>query len=213
MSNGIGSDTKAPIDYYAILGLDRTDLISDEDIKKAYRAKAAELHPDVEGGSTEDFATLFGAYQILSDRKSRLLYDTTGRVRSGSDSEVVTAMKELQRIVLAMLDTHGENTFYINLTAEITRILSENIQLELTKIRSAKKRRVAIKRYQKKFRWNGTVRKSGQNFIENVLKAEWQRQRTEIALAVEKIRLFETIRELLGEYTYIPEPVKSKLTF
>ncbi len=63
-------------DYYKILGVD--DNATDEDIKKAYRALAKKYHPDVstEENATEKFKEINEAYQILSDKDKKYIYDT-----------------------------------------------------------------------------------------------------------------------------------------
>lgn len=61
------------MDYYNILGIDKA--ASAEEIKKAYRKRASECHPD-KGGSTEEFQKIEEAYRILSDPQSRHTYDS-----------------------------------------------------------------------------------------------------------------------------------------
>src|SRR5438445_10489029 len=65
-------------DLYEILGIERD--ASDEDIRKAYRRLARELHPDVnaEPRSEERFKEVAGAYEILSDPEKRARYDAFG---------------------------------------------------------------------------------------------------------------------------------------
>lgn len=63
------------MNHYEQLGVD--EKATADQIKKAYRAKAREKHPD-KGGSDEDFAPVAKAYEVLSDPERRLLYDTTG---------------------------------------------------------------------------------------------------------------------------------------
>ncbi|MEX2275121.1 MAG: molecular chaperone DnaJ [Actinomycetota bacterium] len=65
-------------DLYEILGVTRD--ASDEDIKKAYRRLARELHPDVNGShdAEERFKEISGAYEILSDPDRRQRYDAFG---------------------------------------------------------------------------------------------------------------------------------------
>ncbi len=62
-------------DYYAILGI-RRDASADE-VKKAYRRLARELHPDVnpDPETQERFKEITQAYEVLSDPKKREMYD------------------------------------------------------------------------------------------------------------------------------------------
>ncbi|TDC49460.1 molecular chaperone DnaJ [Actinomadura sp. KC345] len=62
-------------DYYATLGV-RRDASADE-VKKAYRRLARELHPDVNPDpETQDrFKEITQAYEVLSDPKKREMYD------------------------------------------------------------------------------------------------------------------------------------------
>jgi molecular chaperone DnaJ len=62
-------------DYYAILGI-RRDASADE-VKKAYRRLARELHPDVnpDPETQERFKEITQAYEVLSDPQKREMYD------------------------------------------------------------------------------------------------------------------------------------------
>ena len=62
-------------DYYDILGLSKT--ASEEEIKKAYRKKALQFHPDKskDENSEEKFKEVGEAYEILSDSEKRSAYD------------------------------------------------------------------------------------------------------------------------------------------
>ncbi|KPI85462.1 putative chaperone protein DNAj [Leptomonas seymouri] len=62
-------------DYYKTLGVARNaDL---KDIKKAYRKRALETHPD-QGGNKEEFAEIAEAYEVLSNPDKRQVYDQYG---------------------------------------------------------------------------------------------------------------------------------------
>jgi Ca-activated chloride channel family protein len=62
-------------DFYTRLGVDRD--ASEEEIRKAYRDAARQLHPDVnvEDGATELFLTIKEAYETLIDPQQRDAYD------------------------------------------------------------------------------------------------------------------------------------------
>ncbi len=63
-------------DYYATLGVAR-DANPDE-IKKAYRKKALECHPDRNPGNPKaeaQFKLVSEAYEVLSDENRRRIYD------------------------------------------------------------------------------------------------------------------------------------------
>lgn len=62
-------------DYYDILGVSKS--ADKADIKKAYRQKAKENHPD-KGGDEKKFKAINEAYQTLSDDQKRAQYDQFG---------------------------------------------------------------------------------------------------------------------------------------
>lgn len=74
-------------DYYDLLGIGKT--ASDEEIKRAYRKKAVQFHPDKNPGdrnAEEKFKQISEAYQVLSDPTKRATYDQYGRSPSPNGS-------------------------------------------------------------------------------------------------------------------------------
>jgi molecular chaperone DnaJ len=64
-------------DYYEILGVQKS--ASQDDIKKAFRRKAHEYHPDKGSGNADKFKEINQAYQVLSDSQKRQQYDQYGQ--------------------------------------------------------------------------------------------------------------------------------------
>ncbi|HEY4299697.1 MAG TPA: molecular chaperone DnaJ [Candidatus Didemnitutus sp.] len=66
-------------DYYELLGVGRD--VTEEDLKKAYRKKAVQFHPDKNPGNKEAeemFKKVSEAYEVLKDTQKRANYDRFG---------------------------------------------------------------------------------------------------------------------------------------
>jgi curved DNA-binding protein len=97
------------IDYYKILGIDKT--ASEEDIKKAYRKLARKLHPDLnpdDKQAHQKFQQINEANEALSDPEKRKKYDTYGKDWQHADQF------EQQKKSRAQSQTHsqGGQQFY-----------------------------------------------------------------------------------------------------
>lgn len=72
-------------DHYEVLGVAKD--ATEDQIKKAYRKLARELHPDVNPApeAQERFKSVTHAYEVLSDASARRQYDSGGQGQFGGD--------------------------------------------------------------------------------------------------------------------------------
>ncbi|KAH7401511.1 hypothetical protein BKA66DRAFT_450767 [Pyrenochaeta sp. MPI-SDFR-AT-0127] len=90
-ASGAGGEVKTS--YYDLLGVERN--ATQEELKRAYRKKALELHPDRNYGDVERTTALFAevrsAYEVLSDDQERAWYDAhEGDILRGGSGDGAT---------------------------------------------------------------------------------------------------------------------------
>lgn len=78
---------------YDELGVSRE--ASPDEIKKAYRKKASQHHPDREGGDQEKFVVIQLSYEILSDPEKRERFDQTGETQEDRKDDPYTIVMQV----------------------------------------------------------------------------------------------------------------------
>ena len=125
LSDGKGGDTVLK-NLYKTLGVKKG--ASKKDMKKAYRKKAQEAHPDA-GGSDKKFHALTTAYSVLSDDERREKYDEDGTTDQKMPDSVLKSAVE----ALIMIFQDGINEILRSpkpekiLSTDVTSIIEKNL--------------------------------------------------------------------------------------
>ncbi|RZC49431.1 hypothetical protein C5167_017859 [Papaver somniferum] len=128
------------IDHYAVLGLQSGEegvKLSQADIKKAYRNKSLELHPDKrpnDPNANINFQKLQSSYDILRDETERKRFDDrVQRLRQSSDDKEICRkqIKEsLAKLIRTTINYFARDSG--NLTQEDAEILAEATMATVT---------------------------------------------------------------------------------
>jgi DnaJ homolog subfamily A member 5 len=106
-AGGAGAEQNVKTSYYELLGVQRN--ATEDEIKKAYRRKALELHPDRNYGNEQEATSIFAevqsAYEVLSDPQERAWYDShESAILRGDDVDEADAVPTYENIRITTAD-------------------------------------------------------------------------------------------------------------
>lgn len=191
------------LDFYDILGV-QTDCSQDE-IKKAFRQKAKETHPDTNEGMEDEFKKIKLAYEILGDEAKRSQYDLDGSYDQTCPEDMIRA-KATQLCIEYMdriLHQGGLSACSIDLIGRIKDLIDEDIPQIQSKIREAEKHiQIAeklINRVVKKNQGETDEHNIFYSYFERGIKA-FKETKKELNIMLEsRIKA----KDIIGEYVYV----------
>lgn len=175
---------------YDTLGVEST--ASDDDIRKAYLAKARKLHPDTNSNTTEEdqetFKKVTGAYMVLKDPAKRARFDREGDVEE-EDSEVQAIAIIIQSTLISLVSAmDADDPFDLEHGAAITDLkatmkakLSKKVKAFKKTISSLKKQRKALRVQRKRFKRKSNKSPLHIDVIDTFFKEQLERTVRDIA--------------------------------
>jgi curved DNA-binding protein CbpA len=128
--------------HYDTLGVNKNS--SKEDIKRAYRDKAKECHPDKDPSKAEEFKEAAEAYRVLSNDALKLLYDH-GHDTSQKD-EYSIVKDSLASLFLKVVNDRQVDIVYTDIFALMKKLVEQTIHQTLRSKEGAKQ---TIKKFEK----------------------------------------------------------------
>lgn len=178
-------------DPYETLGIARD--ASQEDVKTAFRRKAASEHPD-KGGDAARMAEINRAYETLGDADKRAEYDATGETDSAARLEA-EARDRLVALFQAALDAGQDDLM------GVCRALLENAQAEIRHNMTAAIRQLARLRKQR----DRIRRKSeGANLFQSLVDERVKQADAQRAAMDRAHDVFARVAEMLDAYENAP---------
>jgi len=183
---------------YETLDIDKK--ATKEQIKKAYRKKAQEAHPD-RGGNPEDFHFISIAYTTLMDDQKKAHYDETGKYNEKKDDLDQAAFQELFALinkVISELIAGDVDVIHKN----VIKIVGEGIKQGIAKtkkiIKGAKESKGRLNKIKGRFKYTGDKI----NIVDNVFEQQFKTVSTHIKQQENVKIIGEKMLEMLKDYEF-----------
>jgi curved DNA-binding protein CbpA len=173
-------------DLYDVLGV-ATDA-SDADIKRAYKQRVKEVHPDKEGGSQAAFHEVAQAFRVLMDPDLRALWDAKGSLDADDFQEAESQYLKIfaETFSSAVIDCQE----YLD-EVDIMRDMRTSLDQALVDMHETVEKTKRILRGLNNLRARMTVRKGRPNVLDVVLEKQIQGRVAELAHNTKAARILE----------------------
>lgn len=177
--------------HYETLGVRRD---ADRDtIKRAYRKKAHEAHPD-KGGKAEAFHAIQKAYDVLSDDARRAWYD-----RNGTDGQANPEDEALKNLAAVFLQTveqvDVDHSDVLALVRENIAQAKRNVSAQMEGLKAKVRKLESAKRRVKR-------KSAGPSLFAQMLDAQISANKRAVEMGGENLKVFDRMLELLKDYAY-----------
>jgi hypothetical protein len=193
------------IDLYQLLGIKRA--ATREEIRKAYRRKAKNSHPD-RGGSAEAFNALTAAHDVLSDARRRERYDSTGEIEQARPDNFDGTAIEVIAQKLGLLIHAEHDVTELDIDAVLAQTIRDDIGLRKTSIANQQRamERAATLRARVKRKGNGA-----DNALARVLDWHASSAKDSVRKNEDAVRAMERALEILELYSFAEDRAPAPL--
>ena len=196
-------------DPYAELGVERD--ATEAEIKKAYRARSKETHPD-RGGSADEFQRTARALVILTDPKKRKQYDETGTVEEDQpDNDRAVALGIIERFLGPIVNEFIQSGFNPHNDArhkDVLKMVAARIRNDMAEVRNGIANGERVVAYQKDFiaRLRRKKGAEGEDFVRRNLELQVERAERQVAEMKGYIPHRELALKILEDYEFDRAP-------
>jgi len=183
------------MDPYKVLGIERN--ASFLEIKKAYRERSKECHPDSPSGSDQAFTELNLAYRVLSDDKKRTLYDESGIVEDEAPDHIQNMVKgRLAELASKWIDNmlRGDKVPLKEFILNGLNNGENRLQLVIKDIKEIIENLVDIRKR--------LTHKDGNSLIHNIIDERIIINKKSIKANEEELIILDKLKEILEDYNF-----------
>lgn len=163
-------------DPYEELGLARD--ASTMDVRRAYRRKAKDAHPD-RGGKADDFNRIRRAMTVLTDPARRERFDSTGAADDGPDNTRSTALQVIEKhisgLVNGYLSGHGGDPRQMDVIGHLKRCINDELRDGDVQIENGRRIIAFLKDMGKRMTTDGQDDPLGRSIAAHIQHAEGQK--------------------------------------
>lgn len=183
--------------------LDVEESASEDEIKKAYRKRAKETHPDKNSGKEDSFIEVSKAYAVLADKSKRRRYDETGDTGENSEQNNVmsSVIALIQELLQSLFSQTGEEVIYVDIITEMKHGLIDRRNTLKDRNRAAKKRVLVFQ----KVLLHLNNRSKEKQILENIINDNIKSIRNSIEQTNRATNIIDKALSLLEDYDFFAE--------
>lgn len=166
------------------------------EVKRAYKHKAQQVHPDKEGGSAEAFNKVKQAYDILSNEEKRIQYDEHGTIDHTTTTIRDDAIAEIANLFMQVIN--NVDFKYNNLIEKLKSISNEQIST----VAKHKESIAAIIERNRAIAERMNVKEGQENLFTRMLDADTATQNGKVAALDKAANVFKEVLQILEDYEY-----------